>query len=83
MRVSADDNVELSGSGIDVKLLNIVQDVYQGRASLSDRRHRQLGSPSAVVKVSSDSDDRRHAAQLFDDRWLANIAGMDDQIASF
>src|SRR5580700_9541086 len=80
MRVSTHHNVELGGGWFEVKFLNVVQDVYQGRASLGDRGLRQLGCPSTFVNVSSHGNDWRHRTQLFDDLRLANVARMDDQI---
>jgi hypothetical protein len=76
--VSADDNVELGSRRIEVKLLNVVQDVYQNRSTFGDCRHRQLGGPRAFVNVASNSHDRRHVAQLLEDPRLANITCMDD-----
>jgi len=83
MGVSADDNVELCGSRIEVKLLNVVQNVYQGRASLDDCRSGQVGRPILFVNISSHCDDRGKCSQLVDDPRFANVAGVDDQIGSF
>ena len=41
VRVPADDDVELSGSRIEVEFLIVVQDLYEERTSLGDGRHRQ------------------------------------------
>ena len=62
VRVPTDDNLELSSRGIDVKLLNVVQNVYQGGANFGDGRHRQLGRPGTFVNVAPIGDDRRHSA---------------------
>src|SRR5947207_233538 len=69
VRVSTDHNIELGGSRIEVKLLNVVQDVYVCRASLSDCSHRQVGCPSAFVNVSSNGDHWRTAAPIFPRRF--------------
>jgi hypothetical protein len=81
--VSADDNVELGGGGVEVELLNVVQNVYQGRTSLDDCRSGQVGRPILFVNISSHCDDRGKRSQLVDDPRFANVAGMDDQIGSF
>jgi len=62
VRVPTDDNLELSSRGIDVKLLNVVQNVYRGGANFGDGRHRQLGRPGTFVNVAPNGDDRRHSA---------------------
>jgi hypothetical protein len=58
VRVPTHDYVEFSGGRIQIKLLNVVEDVYQRRTSFGDRRHRQVRGPNAFVNVSSNRDDR-------------------------
>jgi hypothetical protein len=80
--MSTDDDVDLGRSGIDIKLLNVVQNVNQCRTSLDSCRHGQLGGPIALVDISPNRDHRRYSAQSFDDSKVAYIARMDDQIGS-
>jgi len=77
-----DDDVELCDGRVEVELLKVVKDVDQGRASFDDCRQRQLRCPGSLVDVSSDGDQRRHRAELFEDLRLADIAGVEDQVGS-
>ena len=53
--MSADDNIELSGARVEIKLLDLMKDIYLGVASFGYCRHRKVGGPSSLVDVSSDA----------------------------
>lgn len=55
-------DAELRCGGVEVKLLNVVKNVYRGRASLDECRRGQLGRLRASADVSFDGDHRRHLA---------------------
>src|SRR5262249_15683065 len=80
VRMTTDDNVELSRGGIKIKLLNVVQHVYQNRARFNDGRDRQLRGPITFVNVPPNSNNWSNRTQRFNDRKIADIAGMDDEI---
>ncbi len=56
--MSTDHDVKLRNNRIEIKPLNVVQDVYQRRTRLDNCRHRKLQCPSAVIDISPDRHDR-------------------------
>ena len=79
----ANDDVESSRSRIQVKLLNVMQDIHQSRASFGHCRGWHLGCPRALVDVPPNGNHWRHITELVDYLRFANVASVDDQIATF
>jgi hypothetical protein len=63
-------------------LVDIVHHIQSQRSDIDDRSERKAGRPSGLVIVSPYRNDWSKRMQRFQNTAVANIAGMNDQIAS-
>ena len=67
---------------LQIQIGEDVDDVDGVTIELDDRRVWQCDRPAAFVDVAAHGDDRRDAAKLIEDVRRANVASVDDAIAS-
>ena len=81
--MAEDDDPDLGGQCGEVKFRDIVDDMHVDAAEPDELAVLQPPRPLALVVVATHCGDRRDACQLFDDAWLADVAGMNDVVAAF
>ncbi len=78
------DRVEPCGCGVEVQVRDIVNNVDEGIADLKDRRFRRAASCSGATcrVVAADCRHKGDAGEVFQDHGIANVTGMDDEVAT-
>ena len=82
VRVAVNHRRETLRRRIDVQLREVVQDIETVRTRLDDLRQRQRLPPGAAIVVAAHGMRRRKLAQLLQDRRVADVARMDDEVAT-
>ena len=78
VRVSGHDDTETCGPGVEVHLLQIMENVDSDTFQLEREMKRDFGGPRAFVVVSPDRIDWRYRTQLLQNLGSADVASMDD-----
>ena len=82
MGVAADHNVNLSRDWIEIQVVDVVNDVDNCRSGLKHLRRWKARRPRRSVDVAFDCPDRCNRTKLFEDRRIADIAGVDDEVGA-
>jgi len=81
MGVAADDRMKALGSGIDIQLFQIVEDVDAEAAYVEGLGHGKSPCPGTPVVVASHRNHRRDPPELLEHLRPADVPGVDDQLA--
>jgi hypothetical protein len=79
--VPTDDDLK-AGGGIEVQVLEIVEDVDRDVEKFDDFGDREAGGPGFGVHVTANCKDGRDGFQLIKNRWLADVAGVNDGVGA-
>ena len=80
--MAAYDNLEVRCCWIEVKIIDVMQDIDLGGFRLNDRGRRQSFGPFARIDVPANRLDGGQLLQRLDDFGLSHITRMDDQLAA-
>src|SRR5436190_24354254 len=77
--MTADDHPEAGGRGIEVQIVDVVDDIDHGAGGFGDSSRGKLRCPRLDIHVATYCDHRREAFQRGKNIGLTDVAGMDDQ----
>jgi hypothetical protein len=80
--VPVDDGVKPRRVRVEIEGGDVVKDVDEGVAYLEDGRLGEHPGPVRRVDVAADGRDGGDACQVIQDRGIANITGMNDEVAA-
>jgi len=69
--------------GLNVEVREVVNGVEKELSDLQELGFIDLLCPPTFVVVSSDGGDGSDDSQFFKNAWIADIAGVDDEVAAF
>ena len=76
--VSADNRREPRGGGIEIECMAVVQHIEGFAMESDDLRCGQVGARPLRIDVAAYRGDRGQVAERIQDRWVADVAGMED-----
>lgn len=78
--VAADDGGEAGGGGVQVEVVDGVDEVEEGAVELDDVGWGQVGAGAVGVDVAADGGDGGYGAEGAEDLDVADVAGMENMI---
>src|SRR5436190_19634706 len=78
--MTADDHPEAGGRGIEVQIVDVVDDIDHGAGGFGNSSRGKLRCPRLDIHVPTYRDHRRQAFERGKNIGLTDIAGMDDQL---
>jgi len=83
MRMSAHDDVETRGGGIEIERVNVVQDVHRKRIRLDDFGFGKRLRPRVRIDISAHGKNGSDGFQCLENFGIAHVARMNDQVRAF
>jgi hypothetical protein len=80
MGMAGDDSRESRGMRIEVELRQVMKNVDFLAANLDDVVCGKTARPSAYVVIAAHSSDGRNASERVQNRWVADVAAMNDEV---
>ena len=78
--MAENDDVEVGGFGVQVERVPVVEDIEVYRSDLDYFGLGQVGCPGGCVHISANGMDGGDFGELIQDIWIADVAGMDDDL---
>ena len=79
----ADDDLKTCGGGIEVKRVNVVQNVNRGCIRFDDFRFGQRLCPRVGIHISTHRKNRGNRFQLVNNFRIAYVTGVNNQVRAF
>ncbi len=80
--MAGDDDVDASGPGFEVELREIMQYVERDAIEFVQDGSRESAHGAVGVHIAANGDDWSDLPKALEDRDVADVAGMDDGVAS-
>ncbi len=80
--MTADHDVESRGGGVNIQLIEAVENVDAGGTGIDNSSCGQTGGPGVEVDVAAHRGHGRETAKGLEDLWFADVACVDDEIGA-
>ncbi len=78
MRVAGDDDIDAARCGVEIELVNVVQDMDSASAECNGNGVRVGSRPGSCIDIPPDCRDRRNPTKAIDDVGTTDVAGVND-----